>query len=600
MTPLIESQQPTALPTWAVLQRQLISAIDEAAPVFLEKYTRQGGELIWREGEQEENTWADDLYEAFFTWPLYYALGGSEYTGDMAAHEWNAITRQVEFDYGHVSREFINHADWFHNGENYIYFYYLGMANPTLTEMARRARRFAGFYTNEDPQVSNYDAQHRIIRSPFNGSTGPLLHNTPLAYMKWHLGHIHTTLGPGFELPEKWYEDADQIERIRARYDEVVMQGDVPVNLGATALMANAYLYTGEDKYRDWIVEYTEAWMERIAENGGVIPDNIGPNGQIGARRQGQWWGGFYGWPCRYSLQIIGAALTVAAECAQLVTGEVRYLDLLRSHLDMLLERAIERDGSLLVPSKYMGDGWIDYTGMGPAEPIHLWAASMEERDWARLERLRQGHEPAWRGVAVRGPRSIDDRAWTRYLAGDLPDYPEQILQANYREVCQRLDGVMHEEQDLTQVDEHHWQGRNPVVTEALVHLTTGGPQTVYWGGLAQGRVRYFDAEKRRPGLPQDVGALVTGLGADKVELTLVNLNPHRQRPVLIGAGSFGEHRFETAEAVGQEGRVDVSGTWLQVNLRPGTQIDLRLSMRRFCNKPTYAFPWHGGKIPFC
>jgi len=26
--------------------------------------------------------------------------------------------------------------------------------------------------------------------------------------------------------------------------------------------------------------EYTEAWMERMEKNGGIIPDNIGPTGE--------------------------------------------------------------------------------------------------------------------------------------------------------------------------------------------------------------------------------------------------------------------------------------------------------------------------------
>ncbi|MEZ4618937.1 MAG: hypothetical protein R2867_25960 [Caldilineaceae bacterium] len=36
-------------------------------------------------------------------------------------------------------------------------------------------RRYAGFYMNEDPQAPNYDPEHKIIRSAFNGSRGPLL-----------------------------------------------------------------------------------------------------------------------------------------------------------------------------------------------------------------------------------------------------------------------------------------------------------------------------------------------------------------------------------------------------------------------------------------
>ena len=77
----IESSARTAPPAWAVLERQLMRAIDEAAPVYLDKYTRPGGSLIWREDYPGDGVWADDLYEAFFNWPIYYALGGSAYTG---------------------------------------------------------------------------------------------------------------------------------------------------------------------------------------------------------------------------------------------------------------------------------------------------------------------------------------------------------------------------------------------------------------------------------------------------------------------------------------------------------------------------------------
>ena len=137
--PTIESSTPTRPPAWALLERRLIDAIDEAAPIFLEKYTRPGGALIWREDYPGDGVWADDLYEAFFNWPHYYALGGSTYTGEMAVQEWNAVTLQIEYDYGRAHREFISDDDWFHNGENYIYFYHLGMADATNAEMMRRA-----------------------------------------------------------------------------------------------------------------------------------------------------------------------------------------------------------------------------------------------------------------------------------------------------------------------------------------------------------------------------------------------------------------------------------------------------------------------------
>ena len=130
------------------------------------------------------------------------------------------------------------------------------------------------------------------------------------------------------------------------------------------------------------------------------------------------------------------------------------------------------------------------------------------------------------------------------------------------------------------------------MLTEALVHLTTGGPQAIYWGGLSQARVRYFDVENRRPRLAQYVAARVTKLEADRIDLTLVNLSPGQKRQILIGAGSFGEHRFETAALGEQQGCVEVGGNYLQIDMQPSSQIDLRVKMRRFCNKPSYAFPW--------
>ncbi len=189
----IQSHTPTPAPAWAVLERRLFDTMDQAAPLFIDKYTRPGGSLVWTESYPGDGVWADDLYEAFFNWPVFYALGGSEYTSEMAVHEWNALTRQITYDYGRASREFINDDDWFHNSENYIYFYALGLSDPTNTEMMRRARRFAGFYLAEDPQVPNYDPEHRIIRSPFSGSKGPLFH-ARFDDVRYNLEHGHLNL----------------------------------------------------------------------------------------------------------------------------------------------------------------------------------------------------------------------------------------------------------------------------------------------------------------------------------------------------------------------------------------------------------------------
>ena len=85
------------------------------------------------------------------------------------------------------------------------------------------------------------------------------------------------------------------------------------------------------------------------------------------------------------------------------------------------------------------------------------------------------------------------DQPWLRFLAGDNPTYPEEILQAAYANVCRRLALIAQDDADLSQVYIHHWQEHNPVVTEALVQLTLGAPQIVYNGGLLHCRLRYYD-----------------------------------------------------------------------------------------------------------
>ena len=62
-------------------------------------------------------------------------------------------------------------------------------------------------------------------------------------------------------------------------YTDVV--GDNPMNLGATTLGFTAYALTGERSYRDWVLEYVDAWVERTAANGGIVPTSVGLDGRI-------------------------------------------------------------------------------------------------------------------------------------------------------------------------------------------------------------------------------------------------------------------------------------------------------------------------------
>ena len=137
------------------------------------------------------------------------------------------------------------------------------------------------------------------------------------------------------------------------------------------------------------------------------------------------------------------------------------------------------------------------------------------------------------------------------------------------------------------------------MVTKGLTQMTTGSPHSIYNGGLLRATVRHFDADARRPGLPADVAAFVDLLEAERVGVQLVNTGA-AERNLVLQAGAFGEHRFtDLTCGDAEEGRrLEVNSRHLGVRLSPGTGIRLDIGLRRFANRPGYAFPWHGGRIP--
>jgi hypothetical protein len=171
---------------------------------------------------------------------------------------------------------------------------------------------------------------------------------------------------------------------------------------------------------------------------------------------------------------------------------------------------------------------------------------------------------------------------------------------------------------DLPEADIHLWQQSNPVVTEALVHLTWGGPQVIYNGGLQQARVRYYDADAARPGLPAGVAALVSKIEPEATVVDLVNLDPEAARTVIVQAGALAEHTITTARytvcedpswvgdlydyghrpPVVVEESADVDGPWLTVALPAGSRIRLSLALDLHTRFPTYRTPFDADTAP--
>jgi len=599
--PIIQATQTSPIPDWALRQRQLIDVMNEAAPVYQERYTRPDGTFIWRD-EWPGMDGSDDGYESYHNWPLFYALGGSADIHERSRILWDAVTRQFTA-YGQIYNEFDAYYDWMHHGESSIYFYYFGLADPNRFIDRARALRFANLYAGEN--APNYNHEKRMMRSPINGSKGPQYENSwdDWSTHRWVLAQYPVPFDD-LDVPTEtkswrgdtvsiadWTDDAVYakiLEALNARQ----MRCDVPLNLTSTSLITHAYLYTGDDRYRHWVLDYLEAWTERIEANKGLCPDNIGPNGIIGETMEGKWWGGYYGWRWPHGLHTIIEPLTIAAMNAVLLTGDLGYLEIPRGQIDKLIELGRVEEGQLLIPYRHTDHGWATFRPLEPRHFTQIWYISQSDGDRQRIEQFPQA-QTTWLNVAPgRGKGdNIHFGPWYCYLDGRNPDYPRLIMEAQYAEVLQRMDVMRHDDGDPQEWDVHHWQQINPVHTEALLQLSCGGPQVVYHGGLLHVRLRYFDAQARRPGLPPDVAALVSHLDADSTTVQLINLSPLQERRLILQAGAFGEHSFTTAQELETGQSLPVDGKDFQVILPPGRTITLQLGMQRYSHTPSYEQP---------
>ena len=590
-------ETPMPPPSWALMEQALLDANSRSVEEFAAKYMDARGYLLHtpRWGTLDG---PDDAIETYYNWTLLHALGGSDRVlelyrlgleGHLAQYgELRTELTKLSKD-GAYSREFITQSDWFHTGEGMRGFLLYGLADPKDVRFVNRMERFAGMYMGRDPLSPNYDPEKRVIKSIWTGSIGPML--TKATTYDWvgdpvpgtfHILHSPDGRDQMIDL-EEWYP------RMLAHCEEYLDSvGDNPLNMGATLLGLNAYMLSGGSKYRDWVVEYIDAWLERTKQTGGMIPSNVGLDGEPGGEYGGQWWKGTYGWNFTIfdgEIRQIGHRNTVMAGAwpgfsnAYLLTGDPKYIDVLRKQLDLLYEQKRVESGRTLLPQMYGDPKGYKYDG----EPefyhytpnlytdlltkVYLW--SMDRRD---LERI-----PAEQG-------------WLAFLEGRDPGYPERALQRDFEAVRSKVEQMR---TDPTSPDTRlaDWLlGIVPPQTDNLTELMTGG--TLRGGKLwaLHARLRYFDPVRRRAGLPPDVGALVEKLTADSATVTLVNLDPIAPREVVVQAGGYGEHQFTGVDQNGETTALDADA--VTVRLAPGAGARLVFSMQRYTNQPTLSRPW--------
>ena len=224
---------------------------------------------------------------------------------------------------------------------------------------------------------------------------------------------------------------------------------------------------------------------------------------------------------------------------------------------------------------------------------VGSWSSTFKATDLSRVNALRDSEPQDWCRTFPFRNKGDDghERPWFAYQAGDYDSYPENILHDALDVVAKRREAVEDDPADLAQIHIHHWQNHNPVTTEALVQLTLGGPQQRYNGGPFRTCFRYFDAQERRSGLPQDVSALVSKLSRNGAVLTLTNSHAEHSKELIVQGGFYGEHKIGRIRDLSCDDAVEVGAAHYVVTLPAQSTISMEVDLDRNANPPRFTVP---------
>ncbi len=578
--PVVEVVSRAAPSQWAMTQRLLLDENVRAAKVYFAKYWDEQGHLIcvprwgWADG-------ADDVLQGLGNFPLVYALGGDREILDLYYRGFEGYleqfsTEEVEYapPYGALHNEFMTANDWHHHAEYLAAFNQLAVADPGNPRYRERAVRFAGFYLNEGLAPGSepiYDPSRRLIRSLVTGSRGAQLQIPPTFW-----GH-------------RWQEWRER----------TTVKGDAPLNLYATTLPGLAFALTGEPRYRQWVLDYVDAWIERARANGDIFPANVGLSGRIGEHWDGRWWPQSLGaWSRRGKAGSDGLGLFLPAivsglQNAMILSGDSSTMDALRRQVRVLLEHKVRHeDGKSYPPGAYEDDGWDGRIRFG-RHLVRLYLSEFREADLKLIEDERRlwGADKEF-SYRTRFFYHMDDTAWLYYVLGRNPDYPQEMARSDLDRIRQRVRAMRGDDSVPAERLTDHTFAYNPIATHALYTLITGGPGPYLGKGtnMLWTEVWPYDPARKRPGLPPEVAMKVDRIGPEVVELEVLNLNQTHGRTLVIQTGAYGENRCLRVHQGRQT--VEVNRHYIVVDLHPGAGSRLTLEVQRRVNPPQAGNPW--------
>ncbi len=538
-TPIRVGTAAKERPAWATKQLAAFAAIEKCYQDFMKRFVKPDGSTVVTARCSHGNI--DDIMEGFFKWDKFMLLAASDDLREKYVRVW-----KYHWKYGTEKR-------WFADG----------------------------FY------VKGYDAEHA-------GELLPMLWAClELRPDDRELADLNIATAEVLTRPE-WFDHQKGLFKYSwvrsAPIDEAWRQkwltrwrGECGVNTIYSSCVWLAYLSSGKEKYRKWVLDYSRAWNAAAKRNKGVFPYHIDTaSGKFGPGGDGRWWKGTEKGTASFDYAGYGFVtptrgfrnLPVAA--AFLDGGKTEHASGLVSTVKAFFANA--ENG--LPASAYDGDkgGWFRGKKWPHHIPVLLDKAYVLTFD-PELKKLIAGY-PTEKARWLE--REMAEWCQFTYCGkGDLSNAEKAFERAKRRAEKRMqkasalkdprkgddLTEVTHEYLgDLDYVDGAQWTGHN---------ARCGGP--------SPGPVGYF-SDKGRRGLPPGVAALVRNVEEKSTTVLLANSRGKPVRIILTG-GYYGQHRIDAVASAGK--RTAVKSRRVLLEVPAGGVAELKLTLVPCAEKPT-------------
>ena len=538
---LVSAGDVKEAPLWAKNQLDGLAAWERALEACLEKFVDESTGKVCAEFHHGT---ADDVAEAFAVWDHVILLRGNQRLGRGYVKIW-------EWLYDEMFRRKI-FTSGFYRGDY-----------DAKGELALASERSRAFYRG------GYDAEHagELLQLLYGAlemdPTNPKL-------IEAVCGVANVMMGPCWN-PETRLLRHQVLSSSGGRGEPY----DTIDNTIYTLAGFYAYLATGQEKYRRWVLEYVESWNQLAELNGGVFPYRVRSDTREIPQ---EWWSGG---PFAYDRGIGVAVRAIhgwapAVACLAPARRSIN-LRAVETFVDTLF-----RHGQNGLPANSMPEGKWKRRG----DPWTL--VKLVDRPYVlrfqrpAAERIRKYYQHA-------SGAEKEFLRWANftYFGGEDMDYVAKLFanrKASADRLRQRVLALGPDQLPRTGDEVANFTKRTGLEQCFVDGAFWGLWENGRCGGASTASIRYWRPDGAI-GLPEGVAALVRHVGKEELHLFFYNARQNATT-VRLTAGYYGQHRFEGASCDGKP-EVKVGGRRLDVVVAARSLAKLKLRLTRYAYPPT-------------